>query len=83
MVCKAKSLYLPQRGGKEPMKIDELVRVRNLIQSYEGQLLLSYLQDYITENACKNREASELKGMCELVQRIKELPALVEKKRSN
>jgi hypothetical protein len=65
------------------MKIDELVRVRNVIQSYEGQLLLSYLQDYITENACKNREASELKGMCELVQRIKELPALVEKKRSN
>lgn len=65
------------------MKIDELVRVRNVIQSYEGQLLLSYLQDYITENACKNRDASELKGMCELVQRIKELPALVEKKRSN
>lgn len=65
------------------MKIDELVRVRNVIQSYEGQLLLSYLQDYITENACKNRDASELKGMCELVQRIKELPTLVEKKRSN
>ena len=65
------------------MKLDELVRVRNVIQSYAGQLLLSYLQDYITENACKNREASELKGMCELVQRIKELPALVEKKRSN
>ena len=65
------------------MQLEELVRVRNVIETHEGKLLIAYLQDYITENACKCREASELKGMCELVQKIKDIPTLVERKRSN
>jgi hypothetical protein len=65
------------------MELEELISLRNAIQSYEGKLLLAYLQDYVTNQACLKREASEIKGMCELIQQIKDVPKIVEKKRSN
>ena len=65
------------------MELEELTSLRNTIQSYEGKLLLAYLQDYVTNQACLKREASEIKGMCELIQQIKDVPKTVEKKRSN
>lgn len=58
----------------------ELYKLRNLlINQEEGKLLLEYLQDYVTTEATKSREALEIKGMCALIQKIKEIPELVEK----
>ncbi len=57
---------------------ENLVRIRNYLNCQEGQLLVNYLMDYITKNACMKREASEIKGMCELVQQIKQIPDEVE-----
>ena len=62
------------------MNIDNLYLVRNFLQTDTGDLLINYLSNYITENACKNREASEIKGMCELLHQIKKIPQLVDKK---
>ena len=56
-------------------KRELLLSIRNqILQQPIGGVLLSYLQDYITAEACKNRNADEIKGMCELVQQIKEIP---------
>lgn len=63
------------------MDIENLVKIRNYLRTFEGQSLINYLSDYITENACKQREASEIKGMCELLQQIKLIPNKVEQLR--
>lgn len=63
------------------MDIENLVKIRNYLKAEEGQLLVNYLTDYITENACLKREPSEIKGMCELVQQIKLIPNKVEQAR--
>ena len=48
--------------------IEDLLRLRNeIIQQPIGGVLLEYLSDYITAEACKNRNAEQIKGMCELV----------------
>lgn len=60
------------------MDIQNLVRLRNYITTAEGRLLTCYLSDYITKEACKKREAAEIKGMCELLQQIKIIPNEVE-----
>lgn len=63
------------------MDIENLVKIRNYLQTSDGQSLINYLSDYITEAACKQREASEIKGMCELLQQIKLIPNKVEQLR--
>lgn len=63
------------------MDMDNLVKLRNYLECKEGCLLITYMSDYITENACKNREASEIKGMCELLHRIKSIPNEVNKRK--
>jgi hypothetical protein len=63
------------------METENLIRLRNYIVTNEGSLLINFLSDYITENACKSREASEIKGMCELLQQIKSIPNKVEQLR--
>jgi hypothetical protein len=63
------------------MEIENLIRLRNYIVTTEGSLLLDFLSDYITENSCKAREASEIKGMCELLHQIKTIPSKVEQLR--
>jgi hypothetical protein len=61
---------------------EDLLTLRNdLILQPTGGLLLEYLTDYITAEACKNRNAEQIKGMCELVQQIKDIPKKVEKTR--
>ena len=61
---------------------EDLLTLRNdLILQPTGGLLLEYLTDYITAEACKNRNAEQIKGMCELVQQIKDIPKKVEKMR--
>ena len=66
-------------------KVENLVLLRNdLFNSKTGERLLAYLQDYITKEACMtNRNPETIKGMCEIVQRIKEIPQKVENIRSN
>lgn len=64
------------------MDRENLLRIRNYLAAPEGSLLLGYLQDYITKQACLKREASEIKGMCELVQQVKNIPGEVEKQAS-
>jgi len=61
------------------MDKQNLPRIRNYLAQQDGALLLEYLQDYITRQACSIREPSEIKGMCELVQQIKNIPGEVEK----
>lgn len=63
------------------MDRENLVKIRNLLATADGKLLVNYLGDYITDNACKNRDASEIKGMCELLQQIKLIPGKVEQSR--
>ena len=60
---------------------EDLLTLRNdLIQRELGNILLAYLQDYVTEQAVKNLDATEIKGMCRLIQQIKDIPKEVDKK---
>lgn len=63
------------------MDREHLVLLRNLLNEPSGKLLLTFLQDYVTNQACKQREASEIKGMCELIQQLKDIPKRVENKK--
>ena len=65
------------------MQTEELLRLRNeLINRDLGDLLLVYLQDYITDESCKVGDNSrEIKGMCQLVQQIKKIPKVAENSR--
>ncbi|MCD7779812.1 MAG: hypothetical protein LUH05_03990 [Candidatus Gastranaerophilales bacterium] len=63
------------------MDMENLVKLRNYLELKEGGLLITYMSDYITENACKNREASEIKGMCELLHKVKSIPNEVNKRK--
>ena len=61
------------------MEIESLLKLRNTISNTDiGGILDRYISDYITSNACKQREASEIKGMCELWEQIKRIPDVVE-----
>ena len=46
-----------------------------------GDVLLAYLQDFVSESACKNLDAVEIKGMMRLVQQIKDIPKEVEREK--
>jgi hypothetical protein len=73
-----------QNCHNAPMDIEYLVKIKNLLGTVEGKLLMEYAQDYITKQAFKQRDASEIKGMCELIEQFKQIPKkLEEKKRSN
>lgn len=61
--------------------LQELIRLRNeIINTPIGDILFSFLHDYITEEACKNIEPTEIKGMCRLVQELKNIPNKLEAK---
>lgn len=60
------------------MDIEKLLLLRNTLNTDIGNILKEYLSDYITKNACLNRDASEIKGMCELLEQIKKVPERVE-----
>lgn len=58
---------------------EDLLTLRNdLIQRDLGKILLAYMQDYVTEQAVKNLDAIEIKGMCRLIQQLKDIPKTVE-----
>jgi hypothetical protein len=58
--------------------IEDLLKLRDLIHQPLGNVLIAYLQDYVTSEACNNRNAEQIKGMCELVQQLKNIPNKVE-----
>lgn len=64
------------------MDIQELYKIRNMLLKDEGCLLITFLSDYITENACKQRNSDEIKGMCELLHKIKTFPDFVDARKS-
>lgn len=58
------------------MDREYLLKLRNeLVNAQIGELLLKYLQDYITSEGCKATvNGDTIKGMCQLVQQIKDIP---------
>lgn len=57
------------------MEYENLLQIRNeIIKTPAGGLLFQFMHDYITQEACKNINADELKGMCRLVQELKSIP---------
>lgn len=65
-------------------KIEDLLTLRNNLSDKQlGITLLNYLQDLVTSYAVKNLDAIEIKGMCRLIQDIKDIPDVVEQERKN
>lgn len=64
-------------------KREELLIIRNeIINAKCGDILLRFLHDYITECATKNCDSAEIKGMCRLVQKFKDIPKDIDNIRS-
>lgn len=60
---------------------EDLLTLRNELSQRElGKVLLNFLQDYVTEQAVKNLDAIEIKGMCRLIQQVKNIPEMVDNK---
>lgn len=60
---------------------EDLLTLRNELSQRElGKILLNFLQDYVTEQAVKNLDAIEIKGMCRLIQQVKNIPEMVDNK---
>lgn len=64
------------------MDIENVLKLRNdLVNTPLGPLLLEYLQDILTENACTVKDGENIKGFAECIQAIKDIPKVVESKR--
>ena len=59
------------------MDREYLLKLRNeLSQTQLGDILLDYLQDFITSEGCKATVSGDaIKGMCQIVQQIKDIPS--------
>ena len=59
------------------MDREYLLQLRNqLINTELGDILLDYLQDFITSEGCKATVSGDaIKGMCQIVQQIKDIPS--------
>ena len=61
---------------------EDLLAIRNdILQQNVGKSLLAFLQDKVTDYATKNLDAIEIKGMCRLIQQVKNIPDIVEQQR--
>lgn len=56
------------------MDREELIKIKNLITSYEGKLLMNYISDFITEKSTSAISADKIQGMCMLFHNIKQIP---------
>lgn len=57
-----------------------LLAIRNeILNKQAGACLLSFMHDFVTDNATRNLDATEIKGMCRLIQAIKDIPHKLEK----
>ena len=53
----------------------DLLTIRNeILQKDTGKCLFAFMHDYVTDFACNNLDAMEIKGMCRLIQAIKDIP---------
>lgn len=59
------------------MDREYLLQLRNqLINTELGDILLTYCQDYLSSEGCKATvNGDEIKGMCKMVQWIKDIPS--------
>lgn len=58
-----------------------LVTLRNdLFNTKTGKLLIDYLQDFLTSEACLNRNGDEIRGMARVIEEIKKIPGKVNNK---
>lgn len=58
------------------MEREYLLKLRNeLINTDLGDVFFKFAQDYITQEACKNIDSTEIKGMCRLIQQFKDIPS--------
>ena len=64
------------------MDIDNLIKIRNCLNTLDGKLIITYLGDYITSKACMDKNPSEIKGMCELLEYLKRVTDKVERLRN-
>ena len=63
-------------------KREELLTIRNeIINAKCGDILLRFLHDYITDCATRNCDSAEIKGMCRIVQALKDVPKELDKGR--
>ena len=56
------------------MEIEKLLKLKILINSEDGNILKSYISDYITGLAGTNIDALAIKGMCMLFEQLKSIP---------
>ena len=62
------------------MEREYLLKLRNeLINTDLGDVFFKFAHDYITQEACKNINSDELKGMGRLIQQFKDIPSRLEK----
>lgn len=58
---------------------DDLLALRNNInQAPIGEILFRFLHNKITDYAVKNLDAMEIKGMCRIIQDLKNIPKMVD-----
>ena len=58
---------------------EDLLALRNdIIQAPVGEILFKFLHDKITDYAVKNLDAVEIKGMCRIIQDLKNIPKMVD-----
>lgn len=57
-------------------KREKQIELRNLLKTVNGQNLIEFLGDYITRESVKGINAENLKGMCLLLNYIKEIREL-------
>lgn len=60
------------------MDIENLVLIRNVLATSEGELLITYLSDLATDYALKDFDEKELKGFMRAIGELKRVPSKVE-----
>lgn len=64
------------------MDINKLCKIRNLLREQEGDILLDYLHNCLTEQCTKNISPELIKGFGLCIQKIKDIPKVVENRRN-
>lgn len=60
------------------MDIEELIEIRNMLNTHNGEVLLDYLHNCLTDYCTKNLNPEIIKGFGMCIQTIKDVPKKVE-----
>ena len=60
------------------MEIENLLKIRNILTTSEGSLILGYLLEVATDLSMKDFDEKELKGFLRAVGELKKIPSKVE-----